>query len=61
MSIFWESLDYAALVTSPINFNIVDPLMQRWYAKIWNGEMSVEEALAGADVELQAEMDKLKG
>jgi multiple sugar transport system substrate-binding protein len=60
MRIFWESLDHAALVTSPINFNIVDPLLQRWYAKIWNGEMSVEEAVAGADVELQAEMDKLK-
>lgn len=60
MKIFYESLDYAALVPSPVNFNIVDPLMQRWYAKIWNGEMSVEEALANAHTELQAEMDKVK-
>ncbi len=58
--IFYESLDVANTVPSPNNFNVIDPILNRHYQTIWNGEKSVEEALAAADVELQAEMDKLK-
>ena len=58
--IFYESLDAAQTVPSPQNFNVIDPILNRHYQTIWNGEKSVEEALAAADVELQAEMDKLK-
>lgn len=60
MSIFFESLDYADTVPSPPNYNVVDPLLRRWYSQVWNGELGVEEALAGAHEELQAEMDQLK-
>ncbi len=60
MSIYYASLDYAAYVPSPPNFNVIDPLLQRWYSQIWNGEITVEAACAGAHKELQAEMDKLK-
>ena len=60
MSIFLESLDYADTVPSPPNYNIVDPLLRRWYSQVWNRELGVEEALAGAHEELQAEMDLLK-
>lgn len=60
MSIFYESLDYASFVPSPPNFNVVDPLLSRWYSQIWNGEITVEAACKGAHEELQAEMDKLK-
>ncbi len=60
MDIFYESLDYADYVPSPPNFNVIDPLLMRWYSQIWNGEISVEEAVQGAHEELQAEMDKLK-
>lgn len=59
-AIFYESLDVAATVPSPKNFNIVDPILNRHYQTIWNGEKTVEEALNAAHVELQAEMDKLK-
>jgi multiple sugar transport system substrate-binding protein len=58
--IFYESLDVAATVPSPQNFNVIDPILNRHYQTIWNGEKTVEEALAAAHVELQAEMDKLK-
>jgi multiple sugar transport system substrate-binding protein len=58
--IFYESLDFAATVPSPKNFNIVDPILNRHYQTIWNGEKTVEEALNAAHVELQAEMDKLQ-
>jgi multiple sugar transport system substrate-binding protein len=60
MDIFYNSLDYADFVPSPPNFNVIDPLLMRWYSQIWNGEISVEEAVAGAHEELQAEMDELK-
>ncbi|MFN3981012.1 MAG: ABC transporter substrate-binding protein [Caldilinea sp.] len=59
-AIFYESLDYAKTVPSPKNFNIVDPILNRHYQTIWNGEKSVEEALAAADAEVRAEMDKLQ-
>jgi len=59
-AIFYESLEYAATVPSPTNFNIVEPIMDRHLATIWNGERSVEEALQDAHNEIQAEMDKLK-
>lgn len=59
--LFYESLDYAATVPSPTNFNIIEPILNRHYATIWNGEKSVEEALQAAHDELQPEMDKLKG
>lgn len=58
--LFYESLDYAATVPSPTNFNIIEPILNRHYATIWNGEKSVEEALQAAHDELQPEMDKLK-
>lgn len=59
-AIFYESLDAAATVPSPPNFNVIDPILNRHYQTIWNGEKTVEEALAAAHVELQAEMDRLK-
>lgn len=59
-AIFYESLDFAKTVPSPTNFNIVEPILDRAYQTIWNGEKAVEQALADAHVELQAEMDKLK-
>jgi len=59
-ALFYESLDFAATVPSPTNFNIVEPILNRNYATIWNGERSVEEALQAAHAELQPEMDKLK-
>ena len=58
--IFYDSLDFAATVPAPTNFNIIDPILNRHYATIWNGEKSVEEALQAAHAELQPEMDKLK-
>lgn len=58
-AIFYESLDYADTVPSPTNFNIVEPILDRHYATIWNGEKTVEEALAAAHEELTVEMDKL--
>ena len=59
-ALFYESLDFAATVPSPTNFNIVEPILNRNYATIWNGERTVEEALQAAHEELQPEMDKLK-
>lgn len=59
-AIFYESLDYADTVVSPPNFNIIEPLLNRHYAGIWNGEVTVEEAVQAAHEELQAEMDLLK-
>ena len=60
MGIFYDSLDYADFVPSPPNFNLIDPLLRRWYSQIWNGDITVDEAVTGAHAELQAEMDKLK-
>jgi multiple sugar transport system substrate-binding protein len=59
-AIFYETLDFAKTVPSPPNFNIVEPIMNRHLSTIWNGERSVEEALADAHTEIQAEMDKIK-
>jgi multiple sugar transport system substrate-binding protein len=59
-AIFYESLDAAKTVVSPANFNIIEPILDRNYATIWNGEKTVEEAVQAAHTELQAEMDKLK-
>lgn len=59
-AIFYASLDYAKTVPSPANFNIVEPILDRAYQTIWNGEQTVEAALAAAHEELQAEMDKFK-
>ena len=59
-ALFYESLDFAATVPSPTNFNIVEPILNRNYATIWNGERTVEEAMQAAHDELQPEMDKLK-
>lgn len=58
--IFYDSLDGAKAVPAPTNFNIIEPLMDRHLAPIWNGEASVEDAMKAAQVELQAEMDKIK-
>ena len=35
-------------VPAPTNFNIIDPILNRHYQTIWNGEKTVEEALAAA-------------
>jgi multiple sugar transport system substrate-binding protein len=59
-AIFYESLDVAATVPSPNNFNLIEPIMNRHLSTIWNGESSVEAAVQAAHEELQAEMDKLK-
>jgi multiple sugar transport system substrate-binding protein len=59
-AVFYESLEAAATVPSPTNFNIVEPIMNRHLATIWNGEKAVEEALQEAHNEIQTEMDKLK-
>ena len=59
-ALFYESLDFAGTVPSPTNFNIVEPILNRHYATIWNGERTVEDALQSAHEELQPEMDKLK-
>lgn len=59
-ALFYESLDFAATVPSPNNFNIIEPILNRHYATIWNGEKSVEEALQAAHDELQPEMEKLQ-
>ncbi len=59
-AIFYASLDFAKTVPSPKNFNIVDPILNRHYATIWNGEKSVEEALNAAHTELEVEMEKLR-
>jgi len=59
-ALFYESLDYAATVPSPTNFNIIEPVLDRAYSGIWNDEVSVEEAVNAAHEELQAEMDKIK-
>lgn len=59
-AIFYESLDFAKTVPSPKNFNIIDPILNRHYQTIWNGEKSVEEALIAAHAEVTAEMEKLQ-
>mgnify|MGYP000283038466 CR=1 FL=1 len=59
-ALFYQSLDFAKTVPSPTNFNIVDPILNRHYQTIWNGEKSVEEALIAADAELKVEMEKLQ-
>jgi multiple sugar transport system substrate-binding protein len=59
-AIFYESLDYGKTVVAPPNFNIIEPILDRNYATIWNGEKTVKEAVQIAHEELQAEMDKLK-
>jgi multiple sugar transport system substrate-binding protein len=60
--IFYESLEKGCKpLPAPINFNIIEPLVDRNLAPIWNGEVSVEAGLKKAHAELQAEMDKIKG
>jgi len=59
-AIFYESLDYAKTVVSPPNFNIIEPILNRHYETIWNGESTVKQAVQAAHNELQAEMDRLK-
>jgi multiple sugar transport system substrate-binding protein len=58
--LFYESLEGAKALPAPANFNVIEPLVDRNLAPIWNGEVGVEEGLARAHQELQAEMDKLK-
>jgi multiple sugar transport system substrate-binding protein len=58
--IFYESLNGAKALPAPVNFNVIEPLVDRNLAPIWNGEVSVEAGLAKAHSELQAEMDKIK-
>jgi multiple sugar transport system substrate-binding protein len=60
-AIFYESLSGAKALQAPVNFNVIEPLVDRNFAPIWNGEISVADGLAKAHAELQAEMDKIKG
>jgi len=60
MGIFVRSLDFAKVDPCPPNLNITDPLLNRWYSQIFNGELSVEDGVKGAHEELQAEMDIMK-
>lgn len=59
-AIFYESLDGAKALQAPINFNLIEPIVDRNFAPIWNGEVSVEEGLAAGHKELQEAMDKIK-
>ncbi|MBE0699546.1 MAG: hypothetical protein IH586_21695, partial [Anaerolineaceae bacterium] len=59
--IFYESLSGAKALPAPTNFNILEPLVDRNPAPIWNGEVSVEEGLKRAHEELSAELEKIKG
>jgi len=59
MNLFYEALDHAEVVPAPPNFNVVDALMRRWYAKLWAGEITVDELVKGVDEELKAEMEKI--
>ncbi len=58
--IFYESLSGAKALEAPTNFNICEPIVNKTFEPIWNGEVSVEAGLAAGHKELQAEMDKLK-
>jgi len=58
--IFYESLSGAKALQAPINFNLIEPIVDRNFAPIWNGEVSVEEGLAAGHKELQEAMDKIK-
>ena len=60
-AIFYESLSGAKALQAPTNFNVIEPVVDRNLAPIWNGEVSVADGLAKAHTELQAEMDKIKG
>jgi multiple sugar transport system substrate-binding protein len=57
--IFYESLDGAKALQAPTNFNICEPIVNKAFAPIWNGEVSVADGLAKGHQELQAEMDKI--
>lgn len=59
--IFYESLSGAKALQAPINFNLIEPIVDRNFAPIWNGEVSVEAGLAAGHKELQEAMDKIKG
>jgi len=60
-AIFYESLSGAKALQAPTNFNVIEPIVDRNLAPIWNGEVSVADGLAKGHAELQAEMDKIKG
>jgi len=60
MNMFYDSLDYAKRSVTPPNYNIVEPMLGRWWDQIWAGDIGVEEAVQGAHAELQIEMDKMK-
>jgi len=59
-AIFYKSLDAAETVASPNNFNTIEPILDRHYSTIWNGQKTVPEVVQAAHKELQAEMEKLK-
>ncbi len=54
-------LSGAKALQAPVNFNVIEPIVDRNLAPIWNGEISVADGLAKAHTDLQAEMDKIKG
>ena len=60
MSFFLTSLDYAKPTIAPPNYNVLEPLMTRWFTQLWAAEIGVEECVTGCHEEMQAEMDKMK-
>jgi hypothetical protein len=60
MGFFLESLDCAKPTIAPPNYNVLEPLMTRWFTQLWAGEIGVEECVTGCHEEMQAEMDKMK-
>ena len=60
MGHFYASLDYAKPSVTPPNYNIIEPMLTRWFSQLWSDEISVEECVQGAHEELQAEMDIMK-
>jgi len=60
MDIWEDNLDYAKKMATPPNYNVLQPLLGRWFSQVFSGEMGVEECVKGCHVEVQAEMDKMK-
>jgi multiple sugar transport system substrate-binding protein len=60
MDIWEENLDYAKKMATPPNYNVLQPLLGRWFSQVFSGEITVDECITGCHAEVQAEMDKMK-
>lgn len=58
--LWYDSVQYARALPAPINFGVIEPLLNRHFGTIWSAEKTVKEAVEAAHNELQAEMDKIK-